>query len=224
MDDVRIPLVRLGAEEAVEALEAAAERPVLLRRRHVHLVLGAQVPLPDDVGVPATLAQHFGDQGGLARDVAARVGEPRRGFRDARHRVRGVVPAGQQARARRRAERGRVEVRVGEPLVGDALDVRRLDQAAKRLHRREAHVVEDDVQHAGRTLGRDWLRIWLPVGDRVLDVDVDRALEGLAHGRSPLLHRKSTHSWCDGDPSRGNTHQLPAILVRPAALCITRTG
>ena len=38
------------------------------------------------------------------------------------------------------------------PALGDALDVRRLDQAAERLHRREADVVEDDVEDVGRAV------------------------------------------------------------------------
>jgi len=76
VDQVGIPLVGLAAEEPVVALEAAAERPLPLRRGEVHLVLGAQVPLPDHVGVPATLAQHLGDVGALERDVAVRVRKP----------------------------------------------------------------------------------------------------------------------------------------------------
>ena len=60
------------------------------------------------------------------------------------------------------------------PAVGDPLDVRRLDQPAVRLHRREADVVEDDVEHVRRALRRRRLRVRLPVGRRVLDVDVDR--------------------------------------------------
>jgi hypothetical protein len=52
---VGIPLVRLAAEEAVEALEAAADRPVALRRGHVHLVGRAQVPLAEHVRVPSAL-------------------------------------------------------------------------------------------------------------------------------------------------------------------------
>ena len=184
--EVGIPLVRLGAEEAVEALEAASERPVLLRRGVVHLVLGAEVPLADDVGVPAELAEHRRDHRALTGNVTAGVREPRRRLGDARHRVRRVVAPCQQTGARRRAERRRVEVRVEQSAVGDPLDVRRLDQATERLHRREADVVEDDVEHVRRILRRHRLRVRLPVGNRVLDVDVDRALERLAHETSPL--------------------------------------
>ena len=78
VDEVRVPLVRLAAEEAVVALEAAAERPLALRRGEVHLVLGAEMPLADDVGVPAALAEHLGDVRALEGDVAVRVREARR--------------------------------------------------------------------------------------------------------------------------------------------------
>ena len=78
VDQVRIPLVGLGAEEAVEALEPAPDRPLGLDRRQVHLVLGRQVPLAGHVGVPAPLAQHLGDRPALEWDVAVGAGEPRR--------------------------------------------------------------------------------------------------------------------------------------------------
>ena len=57
VDEVRIPLVGLGPEEPVPALEAATARPVASRRRQVHLVGWAQVPLADHVGVPAALSE-----------------------------------------------------------------------------------------------------------------------------------------------------------------------
>jgi hypothetical protein len=75
MDEVGIPLVRLAPEESVVPLEAAAERPLPLRRGEVHLVLGTQVPLADGVGAPAAFAQDLGDVRVLERDVAVRVGE-----------------------------------------------------------------------------------------------------------------------------------------------------
>ena len=181
VDEVRIPLVRLAAEEAVVALEAAADRPVALRRGHVHLVGGAQVPLAEHVRVPAALAEDLGDRRALERDVAVGVREAGRGLGDAGHAVRRVVAAGEQRRAGRRAQRGGVPVRVGQAALGEPVDVRRLDQAAPRLHRRVADVVEDDVEDARRAVGRDRLDVRLPVGDRVAVVEVDRALEAPGH-------------------------------------------
>ncbi len=120
VDEVGIPLARLGAEEPVPALEAPAGRPVAARRGEVHLVLGAEVPLADHVGVPAALAEDLREHPVLRRDRAARVREPDRGLGDAGHAVPGVVAPGQQTGARRRAERGRVPLRVADTVRGDA--------------------------------------------------------------------------------------------------------
>ena len=85
LDEVRIPLVRLAAEEAVEALEAAAERPAPLPGGHVRLLAGGEVPLADRVRVPAALVQHLGDRPVLERDAGREPGEPCRRLGDARH-------------------------------------------------------------------------------------------------------------------------------------------
>jgi hypothetical protein len=55
VDQVGVPLVGLGAEEAVEALEPPPKGPLTSGGRQVHLVLRTQVPLPHCVGVPALL-------------------------------------------------------------------------------------------------------------------------------------------------------------------------
>ncbi len=130
VDEVRVPLVGLGAQEPVPALEPAAARPVAPRRGEVHLDGRAQVPLADHVGVPAELAEDLGQHAVLRRDRAARVREPDRGLGDAGHRVAGVVAPGQQARAGRRAERRGVPLRVAHAVGRDAVDVRRLDRPA----------------------------------------------------------------------------------------------
>ena len=125
VDEVRVPLVRLGAEEPVPALEAAAARPVPSRRGEVHLVGRAQVPLADHVGVPAALGEDLRQHPVLGRDRPARVREPDRRLGDARHAVVRVVAPGEQAGAGRRAQRRRVELRVANALRDDPVDVRR---------------------------------------------------------------------------------------------------
>ena len=76
VDELGIPLVGLRAEEPVPALEAAAAGPVAARRRQVHLMRGAEVPLADHVGVPAQLAQDLGEHAVLGRDVPLPLGKP----------------------------------------------------------------------------------------------------------------------------------------------------
>ncbi len=80
MYQVWIPLVGLGAQEAIEALEASSHRPVALGRGHVHLILGAQMPLAEHIGVEAALAQHLGDVRTLERDMAIGVWKADRCF------------------------------------------------------------------------------------------------------------------------------------------------
>ena len=92
---IRIPLVRLGPEEPVPTLEAATRRPVPARRREVHLVVGAQVPLADHVRVPAEVTEDLRDRAVLRRDRAAGVRKADRRLGDARHAVAGVVATGQ---------------------------------------------------------------------------------------------------------------------------------
>jgi len=115
VDEVRIPLVRLRTEEPVEALKAAAGRPVPPRRREVHLRLRAQMPLPDHVRVPARLPEDLLDLPVLRWDHSARAWEPDRRLGDARHAVARVVAPREQARARRRAQRSRVHLGVAHP-------------------------------------------------------------------------------------------------------------
>ena len=112
VDQIRIPLVGLGAEEAVEALEAPAGRPVAPRRRR-----GSSRP----PGTGATCrpcrcssrARRGSPGSGRSRAGSRRWRwGTRGGLGDAGHAVARVVAPGQQARARRRAQRGRVPLRV----------------------------------------------------------------------------------------------------------------
>ena len=75
VDQVGIPAARLAAEEAVEPLEAATERPALLPRGHAGLLTRGEVPLADAVGVVAVLEQHLGDEPVLERDPRGDAGE-----------------------------------------------------------------------------------------------------------------------------------------------------
>ena len=80
VDQVWIPVVGLGTQEAVEALEATSHRPVTLAGGHVHLILGAQMPLAEHIGVETALAEHLGDVRALERDMAVGIGKADRRF------------------------------------------------------------------------------------------------------------------------------------------------
>ena len=194
VDQVGRPLVGLSAQEAVEALEAAAEGPVAFRRGQVHLVFRAEVPLAHAVRAVAALHQHLGKRRVLKGNVAVRSREAGRALRDTRHAVRGVVASGQQTGAGGRAERRGMPLRVADAVLRDPVDVGRLDQAAVAAHRAESHVVEHDIKDIGCVLGSPGLLVGPPVGDGVPDVHVDRSRECLGHHVSPIRCRSRSCS------------------------------
>ena len=181
VDEIGIPLAGLGAEEPVPALEATTARPVAARRGEVHLDLGTQVPLAHHVGVPAELAEDLREHPVLGRDRAARAREPDSRLGDARHAVPRVIPAGEQARPRRRAQRSRVPLRVPHAVGRDLVDVRRLDRSAVAAHRRETDVVEHDVHDVRRPVGCRRRLERTPVRHRVTDIHLDATGERLGH-------------------------------------------
>ena len=163
VDQVRIPLVGLRAEETVEAVEAAPERPAASGRGEVHLVLGGQVPLSDGGGAEALVDQHLSHRGALGRNVPVGIREADGRLGDAGHPVRGVVAAGQQARPGRRAQGSRVPLGVAQTRRRDPVDVRGVDQTAITTETGEAHVVQHDVEHVRRSRRRLRLLVRRPV-------------------------------------------------------------
>ncbi len=181
LDQRRIPVVRLAPEEAVEAIPALVERPVRLRRAGVGLLDRHVVVLADPERAPAGLAHHLGESSALRRDVPVRPWESRRGLGDAGHPVLVVVAPGQEARARWRAERRCVPLRVRQAVVGEALQGRHLDPAAVGRPGSHAGVVVEHDEDVRRPLGCLRWDVRLPVRRRVPDVGVDDAFERLAH-------------------------------------------
>ena len=194
VDQVRVPLMRLAAQEAVEPLEPTAQRPAGTPRGQVDLVRRGQVPLADRVGVPPLLAQDLGDQAVLERDAGREAREPRRSLGDARHVVAGRVAAVQQARTGRGAQGGGVEVGEAHPAVGDAAQGRRLDRPAVDIHGAVTHVVPHHVEDVRSTLRGSRLDVRPPVGHRVPDVGRHLAL--------PHRHNASSRPASQGSASR----------------------
>ena len=92
-----------------------------------------------------------------------------------------MVAAGDQGRARRRAERRGVEIRVTQPGLRDAIQRRRRDDAAERARRTEAAIVGHDEQHIGRALRRHDAR--RPPRFRLRGLVFDHAAEFRIRGR-----------------------------------------
>ncbi|KAF5056895.1 hypothetical protein DSECCO2_362610 [anaerobic digester metagenome] len=70
VDQGGVILVRLAAQESVIPFESPADGPVSPGRGQVHLVLRAEVPFAEHIGVVAPLDQHLCEGGALERDVA----------------------------------------------------------------------------------------------------------------------------------------------------------
>ena len=182
-------LVRLAAVEPVPAVEPAAERPGAAIARHVGLVVGREVPLAHRVGRVALVAEDLGEEPVGAGDVARVPGVAGREVGDPAHAVAVVVAAGEQARARRRAERRGVEVREPHTAGREAVDVGGGDVGAVAADLREADVVEHDEQHVGCVRRRFALR-WPPrLG--VAEVPADDTAEFRLTRHARLLTRSS---------------------------------
>ena len=79
--EVGIPLAGVPAEEAVEALETAAQGPAVVRAGTGLLTGGDQMPLADHVRVVSLREQDLRQEPVLERHVAVVAGEAGREFR-----------------------------------------------------------------------------------------------------------------------------------------------
>jgi hypothetical protein len=126
-NEIGVPLVRLAAEEAVVAFEAAPKRPIVEGAGGRRLRVGQQMPFPDGHRVVPVRLEDLGKRCGSAADLPEVAGVARGEFRNAPDTNGVVVTAGQEAGSRWRAERRRVEVGVAQAVGGQAVHVGRLD-------------------------------------------------------------------------------------------------
>ena len=96
-----VVLVGIATHEPEVAVEAAAQRPAIIRARCRDLVGGCEMPLADGVGVVPLAMEDLGQEAVLERDVAVGARVAGRAFGDARHGIRVVVAASEDARSRR---------------------------------------------------------------------------------------------------------------------------
>ena len=144
MDQVGGELVGLPLEEAVEAVEAALERPLVEGAGRRGVVHGAQVPLAHREGGVALVAQDLGHGRGVVGDVPPHVRIAAVEVGDGPHSHGVVVASGEQGGPGGRAQRGHVEVRVPEPGVGQGVDVRGGEVRSVAPEMGEAGVVQED--------------------------------------------------------------------------------
>ena len=147
---VRVVLVRVGAEKTVETLEPAAQRPAVVGSRPRKFGGRREVPLSQGIRVVTVLEQDLRQKAVLERDVTVAAGKAGGAFGDAGHGVGMVVAAGQDARARGRTEGRGVHVVEEQPVLRQVVDVRRFNRTAVAAHLAETRVVlhnEKDVGH-----------------------------------------------------------------------------
>src|SRR5262249_37568274 len=123
-------LVGLALDEAIVAVEAAAERPLIVWTRSRRFLHRRQMPLADREGRIARWTQLLGERRRALGDGAGAIRKARVPVAQAAHADRMVIAAGEQCGAGRRAQRGGVEIGVAQPALGEAVDVRRVDGRA----------------------------------------------------------------------------------------------
>ena len=180
---VRLPLVGVAADEAVEVLEAHAGRPLVERpdlagreRRRVVVLAKPRCGI-------AVVEQDAADRRLVPVDDAVVAGEAGRLLGDHAEAGRVMVAARDQRGACRRAQRGREDPVVAQARVSDAVHGRRRNDAAEGAGYAEAGVVGDDQQHVRRPLR--WHHPRRPPGLRLQRVILDDAAE-LRVGRREL--------------------------------------
>ena len=157
VDEIRIPLVGLAAEKAVEAIEALLQGPLLPRRTRGDVLLRHVVILAEPERTPPVVLEDLRHRRALERNASVRAGESVRTLGNRRHAVQVMVASGQERGASRRAQRRRVPLRIAQAAIGQFLERRHVDAAAERRPRGQAGVVvqhEQDVRRALRRLRR----------------------------------------------------------------------
>jgi len=153
-EQCRRPLIRVGADEAVEVFEAERGGPQVERSGLARLPIRHVVVLAVPRGVVAVLLQHLGERAGALRHerVVPRVagGE----LHDRAGRVAVVIAAGEQRGARRRAQRSGVELRVAKSRLGYTVHRRRGNGSSERARGAEADVIGQDEQDVRCAFGR----------------------------------------------------------------------
>jgi len=131
LDEMRIILMRLATDEAVEIIEAHGVRPMVERTLRARFDIRRVVPFAEHRGVIAVQAQHLGDAGGGFRPPAiiAGIAGGKIGNNAEPHGM--MVAPGEQGGARGRAQAGIMKAVIEQPVAADAVEGRSVYVAAE---------------------------------------------------------------------------------------------
>ena len=151
-----VPLPRIPAQEAVEVVKSPAVRPPPERPGRALLAVGGQVPLAERRGAVPVLRQDPRPRRAITRNRRRVTGEPAGELTNRAEADRMVIPAGQQRRPGRRAQRGDMEPVVPQPPVSHPRVIRGVDRPAERAGVAEPGIIDQhqqDIRGSLRGLG-----------------------------------------------------------------------
>ena len=174
---LRVELVGLALEEAVEAVESPLSGPVVEGAGGRGVLHVDEVPLADRPGPVALLAQDLGHRRRVLGDLSGQGRKPGLHVGHGAHADGVVVAAGEQCRPRGGAQRCHVKVGEAHPSGRESVGVRRVQGGAEAVEVAEPEVVVEDDEHvrcvvAGMGPGPE-------IGFRVRQGPADPALEPL---------------------------------------------
>ena len=144
--DRRRPLIGFASDEAVEFIKARAGGPAIEWSNGADLPRGSLVIFSERRrSVPVETKRLSQGRDGVWSDACI-AGKRCRDLGDIPHVVHVMVTAGQQRRARGRAQRRSVKLIVAKPFVGQPLQSGHVDWAAERARLAETHVIEQHDQ------------------------------------------------------------------------------
>ena len=199
--DRRLPVRRLGTDDAVEAIEAHPGGPSVKGPRRALLPRRREMPFAEGARAVAVPPQDLGDGGRLLRDCAVVPGKAVRDLGDAAHVHRMMISAGEKSCPSGGTQRRRVELVVAKPGTRHPIDCWGGHRAAERAAGAEADVIEedqDDIGGAGRR-PQSLKGYGLGLVDEAADGDGERRRRVrqaiTAHADSMLARSKQSITW-----------------------------
>ena len=154
----RIKLIGLAIQKSVKAIKTFLQRPVGVRACCSALFHWSKVPLACTQCCITFEPQYFGHCCCLRSDASAHIWKTCIPVGYTAHADSVMIATSQQTCARRRAQRCGVKARVTQTVLCKAIDIWRVQCAAKTTWVRKTHVVENDGDDVGpvQTLWQIW--------------------------------------------------------------------